>query len=184
MRQDLQEAWNLAKKSDGTLYKNPEPEEIEPNLEPGEKVLALLKCLKAEGNLGGGQVATAVLTDKKVHIFSRGLLKSKTNSHEVVPFSMITGVQVSRKLAGGWRLEMTRAANSDSLLKCAENEVQVFAAKLKELVGEAQSGGRVIVQNATADPLDQLKKLKELLDAGVVTQEEFDEKKKTLMGQI
>jgi hypothetical protein len=184
MRQDLQAAWDAAKKTDGTIYKNPEPSEIEVKLEPTERVISLLKCLKAEGNLGGGQVATAVLTDKKVHLFSRGMMKSKTSSYEVVPFSMITGIQVSRKIASGWKIEMTRAANSDTLLKCNEAEVQLFAEELKKLVAQSQQGGQTVVQNAVIDPLDQLKKLKELLDAGVVTQEEFEEKKKSLMGQI
>ena len=34
----------------------------------------------------------------------------------------------------------------------------------------------------TADPYEELKKLKELLDMGIVTQEEFDKKKKELLG--
>lgn len=29
MRSDLQTAWDLAKKTDGTIYKNPNPDEIE-----------------------------------------------------------------------------------------------------------------------------------------------------------
>ena len=35
--------------------------------------------------------------------------------------------------------------------------------------------------NAASIPLDELKKLKELLDAGIITQEEFDAKKKKLL---
>lgn len=37
-------------------------------------------------------------------------------------------------------------------------------------------------QNASNDPYEELKKLKELLDLGIVTQEEFDTKKKELLG--
>lgn len=37
-------------------------------------------------------------------------------------------------------------------------------------------------QSSGDDSLDQLKKLKELLDGGVITQEEFDAKKKQLLG--
>lgn len=40
-------------------------------------------------------------------------------------------------------------------------------------------------QNAVpsaVSPMDELKKLKELLDMGIVTQEEFDAKKKQLLG--
>ncbi len=37
-------------------------------------------------------------------------------------------------------------------------------------------------QAATADPYEELKKLKELLDLGIVTEEEFNIKKKKLLG--
>ena len=33
------------------------------------------------------------------------------------------------------------------------------------------------------DPYDELKKIKELLDMGIITQEEFDTKKKELLNQ-
>jgi uncharacterized membrane protein len=36
----------------------------------------------------------------------------------------------------------------------------------------------------SGDPLDQLEKLKEFLDAGVITQAEFDEKKQKMLGKI
>ena len=38
------------------------------------------------------------------------------------------------------------------------------------------------VVSRVADPYEELKKLKELLDAGVITQEDFDAKKKMLLG--
>ena len=34
------------------------------------------------------------------------------------------------------------------------------------------------------DPMEKLKKLKELLDAGVLSQDEYNEKKAELMGRI
>ena len=42
-----------------------------------------------------------------------------------------------------------------------------------------QNGGTVIQQ---ASPADELKKFKELLDSGIITQEEFEAKKKQLLG--
>ncbi len=45
---------------------------------------------------------------------------------------------------------------------------------------KTQNTGTTIVQNS--DEADQLKKFKELLDSGVITQEEFDAKKKQLLG--
>lgn len=45
---------------------------------------------------------------------------------------------------------------------------------------KTQNTGTTIVQNS--DEADQLKKYKDLLDSGVITQEEFDAKKKQLLG--
>lgn len=185
MRQDLQTAWDSARKTDGTIYRNPGPEDIEPFLETSEKVLVILKCLKKWGNLGGGEVCTAVLTDKTVHIFSRGILKSVNSTHETIPFSTITGVELARKLSFGWIIGMTRAANVDSLLKCDEEGAKKFASELKSLIANSRTtSSQIIVQNNAPDPLDQLKKLKELLDAGVLTHEEFEVKKEMLLSQI
>ncbi|MCC0665369.1 SHOCT domain-containing protein, partial [Clostridioides sp. ZZV15-6597] len=37
------------------------------------------------------------------------------------------------------------------------------------------------IQNSGIDPLDRIKKLKELLDLGAITQEEYNKKKKELL---
>ena len=41
--------------------------------------------------------------------------------------------------------------------------------------------GRAAEPSATEDPYEELKKLKELLDLGIITEEEFDAKKKQLL---
>ena len=64
-----------------------------------------------------------------------------------------------------------------------ENRSEVHAA-LNELLGKFQTdpknGANITVP--TASNADELKKYKELLDSGVITQEEFDAKKKQLLG--
>ena len=40
------------------------------------------------------------------------------------------------------------------------------------------------MENRTEDSLDKIKKLKELLDMGALTQEEFDAKKKELLKEV
>ncbi len=70
----------------------------------------------------------------------------------------------------------------DTLYKLeAERVVAIYHQFRKELK-TAAAQPQVIVQQAAADPMEQLKKLKELLDMGVVSQEEFDAKKKELLG--
>ena len=184
MRKDLADAWKVAKKTDATIYKNPEPSEIEPALSSDESVLVVLKCLKKWGNLGGGEVCTAVLTDKAVHIFSRGILKSVNRTHETFHFNTITGVDLARKLAYGWVINMSRANNVDSLLRCEEEGSKKFVSHLKELIASPRSTSVQGSAQISSDPLDKIKKLKDLLDAGVISESEFEEKKNILMDQI
>lgn len=63
--------------------------------------------------------------------------------------------------------------------KCYYNEVPQFVLNQykKEEVVEAAEAEKTVVH----DPYEQLKKLKELLDLGIVTVEEFEEKKKQLL---
>lgn len=184
MRADLQEAWDKAKKTDGTIYKNPGVEEIEPILSPSEKVIVILKCLKKTGSLGGGQVCTAVLTDQTIHIFSRGVMKTVNHSHETIPFSTITGVELGRKLSLGWIITFTRAANTDSLLKCDENGSKIMVSEVQRIIAELRSGNAAPKAASDIGAIEKIQKLKEMFDQGILSQKEFEEKKAELLKQI
>jgi predicted Zn-dependent peptidase len=55
---------------------------------------------------------------------------------------------------------------------------------LSDLIISRQGKGTntIIKQEVPQSNADELKKFKELLDSGIITQEEFDEKKKQLLG--
>lgn len=62
---------------------------------------------------------------------------------------------------------------------------QCHSADLEEITKEeyaAKQAAPAPAAAAAVSPLDELKKLKELLDMGIVTQEEFDAKKKQILG--
>ena len=60
------------------------------------------------------------------------------------------------------------------------NRDDVFKA-ISELLMKRQEETKV-TSNTNGSSVDELKKLKDLLDAGIITQEEFDAKKKQLLG--
>lgn len=109
-------------------------------------------------------------------------MKSLQNSHETVEFSKINGVELRKNLTFGQMIYITRPANTDTWMYLNTDEAEAFVRQLQEFVAAADTGSKVVI--STNDPLDQLKKLKELLDAGVITQEEFESKKSDLMGRI
>lgn len=64
---------------------------------------------------------------------------------------------------------------------CGYYDISKVKTKLEEAVSMAQNADNVPAP-AAASPIDELKKYKELLDMGILTQEEFDAKKKQLLG--
>ena len=132
-----------------------------------------------------GSFATLVLTNKSLHMFGKSnALTSKVKRSEVYTFQTITGVSRQKKALQGWTIEVSRASNVDYFANLVEKDSELLYNKLRDLVAEAQKGGGGTTIINQIDPMDQLKKLKDLLDAGILSQEEFEEKKKALLDKI
>lgn len=54
--------------------------------------------------------------------------------------------------------------------------------KINEAVSAAKKGGIPVGRNSKVDYIDELHRLKELMDDGIITREEFEAKKKSLLG--
>ena len=79
-------------------------------------------------------------------------------------------------------LALAETANSFLLLQglMFAMVIVAFVKRSRAIVGEAPD--TVVVANAQPSSADELKKFKDLLDSGAITQEEFDAKKKQLLG--
>lgn len=91
-----------------------------------------------------------------------------------IQFSLPGGRENTGGVMGASQDENTITLNS-KVASEAEKVVEYINNKLRE----AKSGGSV---QAALSPADELKKFKELLDMGVISQEEFDAKKKQILG--
>ena len=131
--------------------------------------------------------ATIVVTEAGVHVFTKleASVKKIGSGHEFFSYSTITGVKEYVKVLWKTCIDFTRANNNDSIGFFDAGEAAQVVSEVKSRMGIAQSvSTKQIVNNIKVDPLDQIKKLKDLLDAGALSQEEFEEKKKALMGRI
>ena len=77
---------------------------------------------------------------------------------------------------GGWRCHFCNRANPSYTGTCACGRTKTETLNIESAIKE-----QIKKQEREEDSLDKLKKLKELLDCGALTQEEFDEKKKELL---
>jgi len=127
-----------------------------------------------------------IATDDGVHVLRKSTLgyKKLGKGHEFFPYSQITGVTRTFHLTFRNCLEFSRASNVDKYGYMDENETEKFVALVQErLIG---GGGKpeLLKPASDSDPLDQLKKLKGLLETGIISQEEFEQKKRILMDRI
>jgi predicted Zn-dependent peptidase len=84
---------------------------------------------------------------------------------------------------------MEKMANGEIVIEPEHSKTdeikEKFSSGIKS-VGDKASGvfskiGKKAEKEEKADPIEEIKKYKELLDLGIITQEEFDEKKKVLL---
>jgi hypothetical protein len=143
------------------------------------------------------QNAWLYVDDGGIRIKPHGKMFSKTHTEKVIPFSQIVSVEYCspHKMKPGYLYFQTvgGAGNSRSIdrdaLKNDENAVFFVAMddeKVKAIKADidkavAQSGAPVVVATAPSSA-DEILKFKQLLDNGIITQDEFDAKKKQLLG--
>ena len=115
-----------------------------------------------------------IVTDKRV--YGKAIFGKRVD----LPFDKISSVS-SSALKG---IGVATSSGKITFLFCKNNSA-VFNTISKVLL-ERQEKRSVtapnIIQNQSQSDADELKKFKELLDSGVITQEEFDAKKKQLLG--
>lgn len=178
---------------------------IEQGLLPDERVKVAIR---------GTGSAAIVGTDRRAFIFKRGFTAGATFGHKLASFAYenIVGIEVhTGALTGAVVIHVPGAAsvstsywqNSKSDPHKAYNAIPIArpygpaqdgAAQLRAAISEFASGKRASSSHATSpekpaipgasDPLEALRKLGELRDAGILTAEEFEAKKADLLSRL
>ncbi|WP_426450686.1 DUF4429 domain-containing protein [Paenibacillus sp. S-38] len=136
------------------------------------------------------------LYSDKVIIKRKGVLAKMTQGFfkgdKSIYLKQISGIQIKpgSSLTNGY-IQFTVSGGNEStkgIMKATQDENTVmFAKKYNELVDkikakieEMQAESAIVAPSVSA--ADEIRKFKELLDQGILTQEEFDMKKKQLLG--
>ena len=136
--------------------------------------------------------------EDRVEINKKGQGLITGNTTKTLPMANIMSVSVSPSMFWRGFIEFSVPGGKDSsnIQEALYNEnalpLKAFgqneeARKIKAYVEERimyyanNKGGTTIVQQAIS-PAEEVKKMKELLDMGIITQEEFEIKKKQLLG--
>ncbi len=170
---------------------------LKESLLPGEK--SICQCVGPSGQ-------SLVLTDRKVLIIKTGFMAGASLGAKVTSFDYknITSVEVKMgPLAGAFQISAGGIQASDKgywgqgkddayksphmvpVVKRSFGDFQKAANLIRSMASAAARPAQVSTpQSVGPDPLDQLKKLAELRDAGVLTAEEFEAKKAELLSRM
>lgn len=108
-----------------------------------------------------------VITDKRVY-------GKATFGHQVdLPLDMISAAST-----GPFKSVGVSTASGRISFWLLENKNELYSA-ITNLLLERQKGKTIVTEKS--DSVEEIKKFKELLDSGIITQEEFDKKKQQLL---
>ena len=147
-------------------------EDIEAALKPDEDVLFCFGAIFEK--------AVALTNYRLINAETRNLSKGQNGGISFYSYENINSVSSENML-----LHINTIGDEDLQYgNIYKDKISAAVSMIDDIVKKYKTAGTIssvqVVQQASA--MDELKKLKELLDLGVVTQEEFDAKKKQLLG--
>jgi len=146
----------------------------------GEKVKYHLKGLYKSEMLGFDKHREAVLvvTDKQVFLYCQKFTGFESES---IPFSTITSLEVGKGFTGH-KVKVISTNNTVELIYINSNQVNDFVTYVKGNIGiNSKKDDTTKKAKEVVSVADEILKLKGLLDMDVLTQEEFDKRKKQLL---
>lgn len=151
--------------------------------------------------LDGGMSDFLAVTDKKIVILKKGIaswatggMGLKTKSYRM---NQITGIHVNKRLmtcdieisAAGMNKKQSggifSSAESENIVQFTKGlykEVMPLVNKINNLIDN--SNNTTSSENIIGEPIEKLEKIAKLKEKGIITEDEFEEKKKDLMKKI
>lgn len=118
------------------------------------------------------------LTDRRLILLGKGVIRSESEDY---PLSQVSSISAFKKLIST-ELTFIVGGTSRSVKAFEPPKADGLVRKARELMSRPASAAPA--PPSTPDPLAQLKELAALRDAGVLTDQEFEEKKKDLLSRI
>ena len=126
-----------------------------------------------------GHTWLVVCTNKRVIFLNKNMVFGMDQKE--IPLTVINAVSYSKQFVSG-TVSITNGANVTGIEKINAVAAPIMAKTIREQMAAIKSPtqSQTVVQSTTDIP-DEIRKYKQLLDDNIITQEEFDAKKKELL---
>ena len=157
-------------------------EKSKEHLEPGEEIITGVKGAYGTKRLGQDTVRNGIFlaTDKRIIFFAKKLAGYDL---EVFPYSTISSIEMGKGIMGH-KITFFASGNKAAMKWIKEGNIQEFINEVKGRIGVKEGGGGGPIPTVEDDVLSQIKKLAELKDQGILSEEEFEAKKKELLEKM
>ena len=153
-------------------------QQLRPHLEENEKVEQAVLGTYESKLMGKDTVRPGILaaSDQRLIFFAKKVMGYEL---EVFPYSTISSIEMGKNFMG-YYLRFFASGNHVSIKWIRDEELSQFVSLVKNKMGSKPSSSPS-PKHAETDVYDQLKKLAELKEAGIISSEEFEAKKKQLL---
>ncbi|TCN00871.1 putative oligomerization/nucleic acid binding protein [Paenibacillus sp. BK033] len=148
------------------------------HLQPGEQVHASVMGAYETKIMGQDTLRNGVFlaTDRRVFFYGKRMFGYNSESF---PYSSISSFDAGKGMLGK-SLSFFASGNKVTMKWIKTGDFQGFMDKVQSSVGKKSAAPEVAASKD--DVADQIKKLADLRDSGILTEEEFSIKKKQLLG--
>ncbi len=119
------------------------------------------------------------VTDRRLLFVDKGMLVGMKSTE--IPLASIGSVNYETKMMGG-NITVSAAGGEKHIGKMRKQDVKDIAALISDAVAKSQNTTSAGTTVQEVSKMDELKKLAELKDAGVLSEEEFNAQKEKLLG--
>ena len=153
------------------------------HLDPDESVLASCWGCYETKSLGTDTLKNGILvvTEKRVILYGK---RFSGFNLETFPYDKISAIELSKGFLGK-KISVKMSGNETTLkyIKTGDGDPDAVVSKAKELM-ECNSSNSILKSSGESDIIEQIRKLAELKDAGILSESEFDAKKSELLSRI
>jgi hypothetical protein len=150
-----------------------------PALHEGEEVLDLTTGVAHVKRMGSNTTrrATILVTDRRVLVFSK-----KMGGYDVQDYAygLLTGVDYKKGMTSG-HIDLRAAGDSANVQQVQKDDVQRIAEMIRHKMAAAHPHNSAAAAATAPDFAEELRKLTSLRDDGLLTEEEFQDRRKKLL---
>jgi len=140
-----------------------------------------IKAVRMAGSDENNNIVILTLNNDKVELKKKGTFTGRDRGNQFIKLEDITNIDFKKGLVFG-TVKLMVPGGKIKIKNASPKEAAVFVSSVKEKI--MQKLGNDNISTEKMDPLEKIKKSKDLLDMGAISQEEFDEIKDKLLKEI